>query len=238
MLLPQKAAAKLLESSSGAAKAIYLLHSSLRKVVLKNKYLTVLSSCPYAWLLITFSPKVSIFFATVDWILLPVSLPGRWYFARSVPELFEICSQLKDETCPPLPLAPQEPDSPPMAMAMCANGIKIRLRTGNFFFCHHNLNRPAKKFCINCRATDSHSSKTNANKYSKKYTKIVCSPAHFDFASKKGLCNWWQNFRNKYWAHKSFCWISFIMHYGPLCHRSSFNPLCDVTGIFLAPQVL
>ena len=101
-----------------------------------------------------------------------------------------------------------------LAMAMCANGIKIRLRTGNFFFCHHNLNRPAKRICINCRATDSHSSKTNANKYSKKYTKIVCSPAHFDFASKKGLCNWWQNFRNKYWAHKSFCWISFIMHYG------------------------
>ena len=86
VLLPQKAAAKLLESSSGAAKAINLLHSSLRKVVVKNKHLTVLRSYPYAWLVITFSPKVSIFYATADWILLPVSLPGRWcffqYFSR------------------------------------------------------------------------------------------------------------------------------------------------------------
>ena len=101
-----------------------------------------------------------------------------------------------------------------MATAMCANGIKIILCTCIFFFCHHNLNKYAKKICLNCRATDTHRSKTNANKYSKKYTKIVFSHAHFDFASKKGLCNWWENFRNKYWAHKSFCWISFTVHYG------------------------
>ena len=70
------------------------------------------------------------------------------------PVLFEIFSQLKDETCPPSPLAPQEPDSPPVAMAMCANGIKIRLRTGNFFFCHHNLNRSAKNGPIAARLVD------------------------------------------------------------------------------------
>ena len=153
------------------------------------------------------------------------------------PVLFEIFSQLKDETCPPSPLAPQEPDSPPVAMAMCANGIKIRLRTGNFFFCHHNLNRSAKKW-TNCRATGRHSSKTNANKYSKKYTRIVCSPAHFDFASKKGLCNWWQNFRNKYWAHKSFCWISFIMHYGQSIDNSLITLLkrswINLVNMFIA----
>ena len=53
-----------------------------------------------------------------------------------------------------MPLAPLEPDSPPMATAMCANGIKIRLCTGIFFFCHHNLNRSAKNGPIAARMVD------------------------------------------------------------------------------------
>ena len=130
----------------------------------------------YAWLLITFTPKVSIFSATADWILLPVSLPGRWYFTRALCyRTFLDFFQLKDETCPPLPLAQLEPDSPPMVTAMCANGIKIRLCTGIFFFCHHNLNKYAKKICLNCRATDTHSSKKMQTNFQKNTRKLFAA---------------------------------------------------------------